>query len=82
MAQGPEGRAHDADVREVQIAPEASDEGPASMGACTPPPSPPAAQSSITIAFGERVRVTIEGAPDSMTLSKVIGALRAPDRFR
>ena len=63
----------------VRLAPEASNEGPASMDACTPP-SPPA-RSSITIAFGDRVRVTIEGAPDSAVLANVIGAL-TPDRRR
>ncbi|HTR12769.1 MAG TPA: transposase [Roseiarcus sp.] len=68
----------------VQVAPQAIDEGPASKGVCTPPSpssSPPLARSSITIAFGERVRVMIEGAPDSATLAKVIGAL-TPDRGR
>ena len=43
-----------------------------------PPPPPP----SIRIAFGEQVRMTIEGAPDSATLSNVIGALTARDRWR
>jgi hypothetical protein len=38
--------------------------------------------SSITIAFGAEVRMTIEGAPDSVTLAKVIGALTARDRWR
>jgi transposase len=69
----------------VRVAPEASDEGPASMDGCTPPsPSSlaaPPARSSITIAFGDRVRVTIEGAPDSAVLANVIGAL-TPDRRR
>jgi len=68
----------------VRVAPEASDEGPASMDGCTPPspssPTPPA-RSSITIAFGDRVRVTIEGAPDLAVLANVIGAL-TPDRRR
>ncbi len=67
----------------VQVTPEASDEGPATALACTPPspPSPPP-RSSITIAFGVQVRMTIEGAPDASTLAKVIGALTARDRFR
>ena len=43
---------------------------------------PPAPAASITIAFGEQVRMTIEGAPDAATLSKVIGALTARDRSR
>lgn len=49
----------------------------------SPPPSsssPPS--SSITVAFGEQVRLTIEGAPDSATLANVIGALTARDRWR
>ena len=67
----------------VQVAPEAGDEGSASAPACMPPPSsPPPARSSITIAFGVEVRMTIEGAPDASTLAKVIGALTARDRFR
>lgn len=37
-------------------------------------------QAAITIAFGANVRVTIEGAPDAQTLSRVIGALSAPER--
>ena len=69
----------------VQVAPEASDEGPASVGVCTPPSpssSSPLARSSITIAFGGRVRVKIEGAPDAATLTRVIGALTARNRRR
>src|SRR5208282_6187435 len=70
----------------VRVAPEASDAGPASAPACTPPSPlsspPPPARSSITIAFGVEVRMTIEGAPDASTLANVIGALTAPDRFR
>ena len=42
----------------------------------------PPARSSITIAFGVEVRMTIEGAPDASTLAKVIGALTARDRIR
>ena len=38
--------------------------------------------SSITIAFGAEVCMTIDGAPNSETLAKVIGALRARDRRR
>ena len=69
----------------VRVTPVGSEEGPASAPACAlPPPSsraPPPAQSSITIAFGVEVRMTIEGAPDASTLVNVIGAL-TPDRFR
>ena len=43
----------------------------------TPPVAPPA---SIAIAFGEQVRVTVEGAPDATTLANVIGALTAGGR--
>ena len=46
------------------------------------PPAMSAPSSSITIAFGEQVRLTIEGAPDSATLANVIGALTARDRWR
>lgn len=46
----------------------------------TSAPSP--ASASITIAFGAQVRMTIEGAPDTATLSSVIGALTARDRLR
>ncbi len=68
----------------VRVTPEASDEASATALACTPPspPSPPPPRSSITIAFGVEVRMTIEGAPDASTLAKVIGALTARDRFR
>ena len=67
----------------VRVAPEASDEDPASSPLCAPraPSSSAPARSSITIALGERVRVTIEGAPDAATLANVIGAL-TPDRRR
>ena len=37
---------------------------------------------TMTIAFGANVRVTIEGAPDEATLSRVIGALAGHDRRR
>jgi transposase len=43
-----------------------------------PARTPP--RGTITIAFGAHVRVTVEGAPDSATLSTVIGALTARDR--
>ena len=70
----------------VRVARDASDQGLANAPAYTPesPSSsaPPAARSSITIAFGVEVRMTIEGAPDAATLASVIGALTAPDRFR
>jgi transposase len=70
----------------VRMAPEASDEGLASAPACAPPsPSSsatPPTRSSITIAFGVEVRMTIEGAPDASTLANLIGALTAPERFR
>ena len=43
-----------------------------------PERTPP--RATITIAFGAHVRVTVEGAPDLVTLSTVIGALTARDR--
>jgi transposase len=53
---------------------------PATAPICAPPL--PAPSSSITVAFSEQVRLTIEGAPDSATLANVIGALTARDRWR
>ena len=38
------------------------------------------AHSTISIAFGAHVHMTVEGVPDAQTLSAVIGALKAPDR--
>jgi transposase len=70
----------------VRVAPESSDASRGSAPVCAlqspSSPAPPPAQPSITIAFGEQVCMTIEGAPDAATLANVIGALRAPDRFR
>jgi transposase len=69
----------------VRMARETSDENPASAPGTPSSPSsqaPPASRSSITIAFGVEVRMTIEGAPDASTLARVIGALTASDRFR
>jgi hypothetical protein len=40
------------------------------------------ASGTMTIAFGAKVRVTIEGAPDEATLSRVIEALAGHDRRR
>jgi len=64
----------------VRVAPVVSEAESARAPICLPPPLP--APSSITIAFGGHVRVTIEGAPDAATLSSVIGALAARDRWR
>jgi transposase len=61
--------AFDASEPESAIAP---------VSAFAPSPAP----ASITIAFGAKVRMTIEGAPDAATLSSVIGALTARDRLR
>ena len=70
----------------VRLAPELRDACPESASQCAPgAPSllaPPPARPSITIAFGEQVRLTIEGAPDAATLANVIGTLTARDRFR
>jgi transposase len=44
--------------------------------------APQRAPASITIAFGAQVRLKTEGAPDAATLSSVIGALTARDRWR
>ena len=68
----------------VRVAPEASDACPESAPICSPqsPSSSAPPPPSITIAFGEQVRLTIEGAPDAATLANVIVALTARDRFR
>jgi transposase len=70
----------------VQVALEAKDACLENAPVCAPQspssPAPPLVRSSITIAFGAQVRMTIEGAPDAATLANVIGALTAPDRFR
>ena len=77
-----EGRARTPTFVPVRVWREASDEFPASAPVCAPPSPSSPARSSITIAFGVEVRMTIEGAPDASTLANVIGALTAPDRFR
>jgi|SRR5208283_917225 len=70
----------------LRIAPELRNARPESASQCAPgepsSPAPSPTRSSITIAFGGQVRLTIEGAPDASTLSHVIGALTARDRFR
>jgi len=55
---------------------------PESAIAPVSPSTPSPAPTSITAAFGAQVRMTIEGAPDAATLSRVIGALTARDRRR
>ncbi|MGA9849912.1 MAG: transposase [Roseiarcus sp.] len=64
----------------VRVFSELNEAAPATAPICAPPT--PAPSCSITVAFGEQVRMTIEGAPDSATLAKVIGALTARDRWR
>jgi transposase len=67
----------------VRVAPEASDACPESAPICSPQsPLSSAPPPSITIAFGEQVRLTIEGAPDAATLANVIATLTVRDRFR
>lgn len=39
-------------------------------------------RGTMTVAFGANVRLTIEGAPDETTLSRVIDALAGHDRRR
>jgi len=63
----------------VRVSPELNEAASATAPVCTPPP---ALWSSITIAFGEQVRMAIGGAPDAATLAHVIGALTARDRWR
>ena len=64
----------------VRVFSELNEAGPTTAPIGASPPPPPS--SSITVAFGEHVRLTIEGAPDSATLANVIGALTARDRWR
>ena len=59
----------------VRVFSELNKAAPATAPICAPPT--PAPSCSITVAFGEQVRMTIEGAPNSATLAKVIGALTA-----
>jgi transposase len=63
----------------VRVSPDPSEAVATTEPACAPPSAPP---SSITIAFRDQVRMTIEGAPDASTLANVIGALTARDRWR
>ena len=65
----------------VRVSPDLN-EAAATIAPLTMPPPMPAPAPSITIAFGERVRMTVEGAPDAATLANVIGALTARDRWR
>jgi transposase len=64
----------------VRVSPDLNGAAAATAPLNMPPPMP--TPSTITIAFGEQVRMTIEGAPDTATLAKVIGALTARDRWR
>ncbi|MBV8744280.1 MAG: transposase [Xanthobacteraceae bacterium] len=45
-------------------------------------PSSDLRRGTMTVAFGGNVRLTIEGAPDEATLSRVIDALAGHDRRR
>jgi len=45
-------------------------------------PVAPRSPASIVIAIGAQVRVTVDGAPDAATLTRVIGALTARNRRR
>jgi transposase len=63
----------------VRVFPELNEAAPTAPICATPTPAP---SCSITVAFGEQVRLTIEGAPDSATLANVIGALTARNRWR
>ena len=63
----------------VRVSPDPSE----AMATTTPVGAAPSAPpSSITIAFRDQVRLTIEGAPDAATVANVIGALSARDRWR
>jgi len=55
---------------------------PVMLSAAMERPSCGQGGGTLTIAFGANVRVTIEGAPDGATLSRVIDALAGHDRRR
>ena len=59
----------------VHVAGDIGDAAPICTSAVEPvaPPAP----ASIVISIGAQVRVTVEGAPDAATLTRVIGALTA-----
>ena len=63
----------------VRVSPDPSEAMATTTAVGAAPSAPP---SSITVAFGQQVRMTIEGAPDTATLASVIGALSARDRWR
>ena len=54
----------------------------APIGAPAVEPVAPPLPASIAISIGAQVRVTVEGAPDAATLTRVIGALMARSRRR
>ena len=64
----------------VHVAADIGDAAP--IGTPTGEPVARPAPASIVIAIGAQVRVTVEGAPDAATLTRVIGALTARDRWR
>ena len=59
----------------VHVAADIGDAAP--IGTPTGEPVARLAPASIVIAIGAQVRVTVEGAPDAATLTRVIGALTA-----
>ena len=59
----------------VHVAGDIGDAAP--MGPPAVEPVAPPAAASIVISIGAQVRVTVEGAPDAATLTRVIGALTA-----
>ena len=65
----------------LQVTPEPESIEPMMIAPIREPPAP-SAPASIVIAIGTQVRVTVEGAPDASTLTRVIGALTARDRRR
>ena len=64
----------------MQVTPHPGNVEPMSAPVCEPPAA--SVPASITIAIGAQVRVTVEGAPDAATLTRVIGALTGRDRQR
>jgi transposase len=64
----------------VRVRPDLGGGEAVSAPICEPSAAP--VPASIAIAIGAQVRVTVEGAPDAMTLTRVIGALTGRDRRR
>ena len=61
----------------VHVAGDIGDAVPISTLAVEPVAPPALAPASIVVSIGAQIRMTVEGAPDAATLTRVIGALTA-----